>query len=305
MSNPSSPGAETEPSPTPRTITVVVTTYNQPEWLELVLLGYSAQTFPEFQLVVADDGSGPETARVVRRFQTRVGTDLLHVRHDDLGFRKTVILNRAIRAARGEYLIFTDGDCIPRRDFVAVHRRLAEVGRFLSGMAIRLSAEASGQIRGDDVTSGRAFRLRWLRSRGARPGRRALKLLPVPGLGMLLDLTSGVTPRFDGGNASAWRRDLERANGFDNRMGYGLEDQSLGWRLTNMGVRAKQVRNRAICLHLHHDRPYRDPEAMRRHAEVRDRILRDGLVRAPSGLQELDQISEAGESDGAGSPSVG
>lgn len=292
----------TERSNAPRAITVVVTTYNQPEWLQLVLSGFSAQTDREFQLVVADDGSGPETARVVRRFETQVGTDLLHVRHEDLGFRKTVILNRAIRAAGGEYLIFTDGDCIPRRDFVAVHRRLAEVGRFLSGMAIRLSGEVSQRIRPDDVISGRAFRLWWLRSRGARPGRRAWKLLPVPGLGALLDLTSGVTPRFDGGNASAWRRDLEKANGFDNRMGYGLEDQSLGWRLTNMGVRGKQIRNRAVCLHLDHERPYRDPDAMRRHAEVRDRIVRDGLVRAPSGLEELDQIPGSDGADEASSP---
>src|SRR5688572_27298061 len=106
-------------------ISIIVSTYNQPSYLERVLWGYAVQTDRDFQLVVADDGSGPETGELIRNMRTATGLDVLHVWHEDRGFRKSEILNRAIVAAAGDYLLFTDGDSIPRRDLVHVHRTLA------------------------------------------------------------------------------------------------------------------------------------------------------------------------------------
>ncbi|MDP9348746.1 MAG: glycosyltransferase, partial [Gemmatimonadota bacterium] len=131
---------------------VVLTTYNQPRQLELVLRGYAVQTRRDFQVVVADDGSGEETREVLERLRRETGLDLLHVWHEDRGFRKCTILNRAILAASGDYLVFSDGDCIPRRDFVEAHLRLAEPGRFLSGGYLRLSPAVSARITPADVT---------------------------------------------------------------------------------------------------------------------------------------------------------
>src|SRR5690554_2143218 len=105
-------------------ISVIITTYNQPEWLEKVLWGCAVQTFPHFEIIIADDGSGPETREAIERMRSQLPMPLRHVWHEDRGFRKCEILNRAIAAASGDYLIFLDGDCIPRRDFVDVHRRL-------------------------------------------------------------------------------------------------------------------------------------------------------------------------------------
>ena len=112
---------------------VIVSTYNRPEYLELVLDGYAAQTNRDFEVVVADDGSAPATADTIHRIRKDTGLRITHVWHEDSGFRKSLIVNRAIVAAGGEYLLFTDGDCIPRRDLVEVHRRLARPGFFVAG----------------------------------------------------------------------------------------------------------------------------------------------------------------------------
>ena len=145
---------------------VIFSTYRQPEWLRKVLCGFAAQTRKDFEILVADDGSGAETAEVIRstRASTRLTID--HVRQRDAGFRKCRILNKAIARARGAYLVFTDGDCIPHPEFVARHLALAEPGRFLSGGLLRLPPGLSHRIEADDISSGRAFSARWLRAQG-------------------------------------------------------------------------------------------------------------------------------------------
>ena len=266
---------------------VVLTTYNQPRQLELVLRGYGAQTRRDFQVVVADDGSGEETREVVERLRREEGLDLLHVWHEDRGFRKCTILNRAILAARGDYLVFSDGDCIPRRDFVETHLRLAEPGRFLSGGYLRLPPGVSARITPADVASGRVADPRWLRAQGWRPGRHALRLLPAGPLAAALDALTPTRATWNGHNASTWKEALLAVNGFDMRMEYGGLDRAVGELLENAGVRGKQVRFRAPCLHLHHERPYVDAEKVRRNREIRARIRREGATRAAEGIAEL------------------
>src|SRR5687768_17180449 len=102
-------------------VSVVISTYNSPEWLEKVLWGYEFQTYRNFELVIADDGSGDSTREIIDRFKTQSGLDVIHVWHEDRGFQKSEILNKAIQASKTDYLIFSDGDCIPRKDFVGVH----------------------------------------------------------------------------------------------------------------------------------------------------------------------------------------
>ncbi len=111
-------------------ISVIISTYNSPEWLEKVLWGYAAQTDHQFEILIADDGSHDATRRRIDSLRTPTQLTIQHVWHEDRGFRKCTILNRAIDAATGDYLIFSDGDCIPRADFIATHRRLAQPGRF-------------------------------------------------------------------------------------------------------------------------------------------------------------------------------
>ena len=105
-------------------VSVIVSTYNEPDWLEKAVWGWDAQSERGFELLVADDGSGPETAERIERLRAETGLTIRHVWQEDEGFRKSAILNRAIEAAEGDYLVFSDGDCIPRADFLATHTRL-------------------------------------------------------------------------------------------------------------------------------------------------------------------------------------
>ena len=268
-------------------ISVVLSTYNRPADLARVLWGYAAQRDRDFELLVADDGSAPETAETIRAVSAASGLAVRHVWHEDRGFRKTEILNRAIAASTGDYLLFSDGDCIPRHDLVAVHRALARPGRFIAGGYLKLPEDVSDAITVDDVRSGCFAELRWLREMGWRPGRRALRLTGSRRLGALLDALTPTNAEFHGNNASAWRSDLYRVNGFEGEMGYGGLDKALGYRLINAGVRGLQARHRAVCLHLHHHRPYRDPEMVRRNLERLAALRRGGEVRARRGLAEL------------------
>ena len=145
----------------------------------------------------------------------------------------------AIRAATADYLIFTDQDCVPREDFVAMHVRFARRGRFVSGGCFRLPMSASLAIAREDVRSGDAFRLGWLRQRGVRRGFKCGKLF---GSGWYAGLMNAVTPAkatWNGGNASGWRSDLLAVNGYNEDMAYGGEDRELGERLRNFGVRGR------------------------------------------------------------------
>ncbi|HUF20681.1 MAG TPA: glycosyltransferase, partial [Burkholderiales bacterium] len=118
---------------------VVITTYNRPDALAAVLEGYLVQGDRDFDLVVADDGSTADTQRVVESFRPRAPMPVLHVWQEDCGFRAAAARNRAMAATAAEYVIFTDGDCVPSRGFVAAHKRLAQRGRFLAGNRILLS----------------------------------------------------------------------------------------------------------------------------------------------------------------------
>src|SRR5215472_18060829 len=120
-------------------ISVIVATYNREDALAAVLRSLSRQTDRDFELLVADDGSGTATARVVTEWSARMPVPLRHVWHPDRGFRLAEIRNRAIRVATGSYCIFLDGDCLARPGFVAAHRALAVRGWFVTGNRVLLS----------------------------------------------------------------------------------------------------------------------------------------------------------------------
>lgn len=268
-------------------LSVIVSTYNKPAALEKVLYGFARQTQKDFELVIADDGSYAETAELIGRVRAATGMDIVHVWHEDRGFRKTEILNRAIIVSCGDYLLFTDGDCIPRSDLIEVHRRLARPRRYVAGGYVKMPPSISDDLSLNDVESGRFADLRWLRSRGWKPGRRALRLLRSWRLATVLDWITPTAADFHGNNASTWRDAIFEVNGFEGEMGYGGLDQALGYRLQNAGVKGIQARHRAVTMHLHHDRPYRDPEIVKQNKELMKRIRRDGETRARRGLSEL------------------
>src|SRR4051812_40389015 len=145
------------PATPPASVGVVFTTYNRPRDLERVLAGYARQTWKEFEIVIADDGSGRETRECIERARAEWRLDIRHVWQEDIGFGNCRILTRAIVEAGAAYLIFTDGDCIPHPEFIASHVALARPGYFVSGGCVRLGASATAAVQADDVLAGRVF----------------------------------------------------------------------------------------------------------------------------------------------------
>lgn len=273
---------------------VILSTYEWPRALELSLWGWAAQTLRDFRVWIADDGSGPETRALVERVRAETGLDIAHVWQPDRGFRKSAILNRAILAADADYLVFSDGDTIPHPRLLQTHARLARPGRYLAGGYVKLPAAVSGRLGVDDVRAGRATSLAHLRRLGLRPGRRALRFVGPGPAGWLLDRVTPTPRRWHGNNASTWREHLVAVNGFDLDMGYGGQDAALGDRLENLGVLPLRIRHRAPAVHLHHERPWQDPDGMRRIAETRARIRAEGRVRAERGLAQVEPEDGAG-----------
>lgn len=251
-------------------ISVILSTYEAPDALELAIWGYACQTLSGFELLIADDGSGPETRDRIERLRGETGLEIVHVWHQDHGFQKCRILNRALDRAGGSYMVLSDGDCIPRRDFLETHLRLARSGHFLSGGRVCLAGEVGDVLTSANVVSGSVFDAAWLRARGAVPRRRDFRKLAKPGVwAAAQDRFTPTRATWNGHNSSAWRSDLLAVNGFDERLGYGGEDRELGERLRNHGLRAVQVRHRTVCVHGDHDRGYVDPEVLARNDEVR------------------------------------
>ena len=270
-------------------VSVILSTYQQAMALELVLEGYARQTAGDFEVVVADDGSDGESSAVLTGARAR-GLKIRHVWHSDRGFRKTEALNRAILASEGDYLIFSDGDCVPREDFVATHLTLAKPECFLSGGYLKLPENTSQAVDREVVRNGRLFDAVWLKAHGYRPGRRRFRLLRSRNAAAFLDALTPTGATWNGHNASTWKHHLHEVNGFDLDMGWGGLDRALGERLENLGICGKQVRHRAVCVHLHHERPYRSAGVLRANKAIRERIRTDRKTRTPNGLAETGAI---------------
>lgn len=268
-------------------LTVIFTTYNSPEWLEKVLWGFSYQSYKAFKIIVADDGSSQETAALINRMRDQTGLEIKHVRHRDDGFRKCRILNKAIIHAETEYLVFTDGDCIPRSDFLSVHAKNAEKGHYVSGSYYRLPMETSEAIQREDIESGRCFELKWLRAHGLPRSQKTIKLTATERQARFLNRFTFTNCIFRGSNASAWRDDIIAVNGFEERMQYGGLDRELGVRLVNLGVKPRHVRYNAICLHLDHPRGYKDPTLVAKNRALRIHNEKHGVTQADHGIQRL------------------
>ena len=235
---------------------VIVTTYNQPAHLDRCLQSLACQTVRDFEVVVADDGSGPETAKVINDWKIRIEQPVTHVWQPDLGFRKTRILNKAMAATGADYLVFLDGDCLAQPDFLAVHLGQARAGHYLAGSCIRLDRRMNQKIDRETIRSGKAFSHSWLIANCRCVNRRHLRLSLARPVRNWLNTHTTTAPHWIGLNSSCFRADALSINGFDNRFSYGFEDADFGNRLENHGVVGINVRWTANVLHLYHERPY-------------------------------------------------
>lgn len=266
-------------------ISIIISTYNAFDWLEKTLTGYEVQSFQDFEIVIADDGSNEETVQKITNFIQGSSLMITHVWHEDNGFQKTKILNKAVLACKGEYILMSDGDCIPRQDFVEVHNKRKKVGHFLSGGYFKLPMETSMSISKKDIIEQNCFDIDWLKQHGLQPsGIKASKITSRGFKAKFLNTITPTTPSWNGHNSSGWKKDILATNGFDERMQYGGEDRELGERLINAGIKPVQVRYSAICVHLDHSRGYVNREALEVNKKIRQETKRSKKTRTDFGL---------------------
>ncbi len=267
-------------------LSIIISTYNSEAWLHKVLLGYTIQTEKDIEIIIADDGSTSKTKEVIASFKDKFKYPIVHVWHEDKGFRKCRILNKAILASHSDYLLFTDGDCIPRIDFVAQHLKEQESGFFLSGGYFKLPLSISQVISDDDILQQRCFKFAWLHTQGLKLSFKITKLNRNKYFAAFMNWVTPTKRSWNGHNSSGFKSDILAINGFNELLDYGGEDREMGERLFNNGLFSKQIRYSAICLHLDHARSYVNQEKIDYNLEVRKFNKKNKIIQIETGIDK-------------------
>lgn len=270
---------------TGQALSVVVSTYEWPDALDAVLRGFADQTDDDFGVVVADDGSAAATGEVVDRWKISFEGRLSHVWQEDAGFRLARVRNLGALATRGDYLVFADGDCIPRRGFIASIRRAAAAGWFLAGKRVHLAPALSRA-----VLENRIRVSRWSAASFLRHRREVYAWVDLTPRDRRRPWRPSLPEFVPHGNAYGFlmamhRTDFEAVNGFDMRyVGWGEQDVDLAVRLRRLGLRSSWAGPQSTMLHLSH------ASNMPREREtwwLLQEMLQDTRISAVAGVREL------------------
>ncbi len=259
---------------------LIITTYNRSDALELVLLSVMKQDSLPDEVIIADDGSGEETRELIERYQVLFPVPLKHCWHDDLGFRLSAIRNKAIAMAKEEYIIMIDGDMVLPSGFVADHKRHAWKGRFIQGSRVLLLKERTARMLARKEFSVSFFDGGISNRFNAMKNRLLSRIFSY--------YRSGHT-RVRGANLSFWRSDVLAVNGFNEDFaGWGREDSEFAVRMNNAGIRRKHIKFEGAGFHLYH------PEHSRKQLPVNDAILARtielGLQRCENGIYKAEPV---------------
>ncbi|MGZ5052212.1 MAG: glycosyltransferase family 2 protein [Methylobacter sp.] len=274
-------------------ISVIVTTYNWPEALELCLDSLFAQLDPAYEIIIADDGSTPDNQARIQAYCANSPVPVQYVHHEDKGFRAGTIRNKAAAKSRGEYLLFIDGDCVVGPDFVARHRQLAEPGYFVPGNRVLLSQSFTEQVIARHIPlHQKSFGyFVCLRLQGKINRLSAFFRLP---LGMLRKIQADKWQKAMTCNLALSKNDFLTVNGFDELFeGWGFEDSDLVIRLIHAGIKRKEGRFAVPVLHLwhrHNDKSKQDVNYQR----LLDRLnQRDFIVASQGVSQYFNAVAQA------------
>ncbi|MBK7378924.1 MAG: glycosyltransferase [Ignavibacteriales bacterium] len=246
-------------------VSLIISFYNRIDFLKLVFAGLKRQTFKNFEVIIADDGSKEEVVNEIEKLSREINFPIAHIWQEDKGFRKNKILNQAIVNSNSTYLIFIDGDCIPHRDFISEHFSHRQLNICLTGRRVNLSQKLSESLSTKKVKEGILENQFFLLKDGL--------------LGKSTDVEKGFFIRnkflrkyFNkkkrgllGCNFSIYKNDLLIINGFDERYiapSIG-EDSDVQFRLELAGVRVRSLNNIAVQYHLYHKLQPRPIENLR------------------------------------------
>jgi glycosyltransferase involved in cell wall biosynthesis len=234
---------------------IIISVYKDVQALEAILWGLSQQTVIDFEVIVTEDGDDPKISAFITSYNLNNSSfSLLHLTQEDVGFRKTRAVNRAIAQANGDYLIFLDGDCIPHPTFVQMHLKHAEIGKVCVGRRMHLGPKESRLAR--DLPSRVLHFLTWPKL--------LMALVPLH-LDAVRNYEVGAPSNWlhqrlsshhlgiVGCNFSCFKQDILKINGYDEDLpGAGGEDGDLGWRFEGVGIHTKNIKFQAVVYHLDH-----------------------------------------------------
>ncbi len=271
-------------------LSLIIAVYNKAEILRLVLAACARQSFQNFEVIIADDGSGPDVKSVVQEaLQVPYGFPIIHLWHEDKGWRKNAMLNNAIRAATTDYLVFIDGDCLPSQHFLLDHWREREENRVLLGRRVETSKRWSEALTLEKVSSGAFERYGWKEWLDGLRGDslRVEDGIRIPNALLRALLLRHVTGML-GSNFSVAKKHLVTINGFDELYdGPGCgEDSDVQFRLSLIGVTGKSLRNLAVQYHIWHPRTPTSQACWDRF----ERVKRTREPRCAFGLEKLGSV---------------
>ncbi len=259
-------------------VSVIVTTYNRPDTLQKVLGGLALQSRRPDEVIVADDGSGPETGRLVSEFSGSAPFPVKHVWQEDRGFRLARIRNEAIKSSEGDYLIIMDGDCVPNRHYVGDHERLSEEGFFVQGKRSLLDEKLSGEFTAQHASSGVVLMKAFLRGQVGN-GHHIIRMPWFP------PIRNTKMRGIKGCSMGFFRKDVIAVNGYNEKMvGWGREDSEFAARLYKYGLRRKEHPFMAICFHLWH--PENPAKDLKRNDDILSATLSGGAYWCEDGIEK-------------------
>lgn len=224
--------------------TLLISTYNWPEALELVLKSALSQTRLPEEIIIADDGSEAKTKQLIAQIQKKSHIPIHHVWQEDIGFRKSKILNKAIAQTTADYIIQVDGDCIMQENFIEDHLNDAQKGVYLYGSRVNILP---------DFVSDVFLKKKIIFNLFSKEIKNKTRSLHIPLLSKFYKKHEGISSKFRGCNVSYWREDFIAINGYNEDFeGWGREDSDLVIRMGNNGVKAKRIRYAGIVFHIHH-----------------------------------------------------
>jgi glycosyltransferase involved in cell wall biosynthesis len=265
-------------------ISLIITTYNWPEALKLTLHTVCKQSIKPDQVIVADDGSGPETALAIKDVLGLSGLKWCHVRHGDKGIRQARIKNLAVRYSHAQYLILIDHDVVLHPDFIADHLAMAQDNVFLQGKRVFLPKYLTARYLTDTSFSPPSpF------SRGLRNRKNAFRF---PNLGKLISRPKRFQTTLRGCNLSMHKGDFLRVDGYDETFDglWGREDSDICYRLFHSGVKINNLWFSGLQYHLEHN-VIKKKERDRLDDEL-SRILEEKRTRAIMGFSVLSSEGE-------------
>lgn len=257
-------------------VALLISTYNWPEALDLVLKSAEAQTKSPDEIIIADDGSTNETKELINNFKNRINTPVKHIWQEDKGFRKSEVLNKSLAATKADYIIQIDGDCIMHPHFIEDHLSGIEKNVYLFGSRVNIKPDAVDTVLKDKFSQFPVY------SQSIKNKTRNIR---IPFLQKIYKPKPLFSKKTRGCNISYWRENIIEVNGYNEIItGWGREDSELILRMLNNGIHGKRLRYGGIVYHIYH--PEKSKDNLSENNRIQEQTIKENKTWCDQGINK-------------------